>query len=92
MDGVGCAGGSGRALLCQRAAVSALLGAHNIQLGMSVRIALRHPHGLPVNGMNRSVLLGGVVCVGVFYALLTGDFVVILMSVVAGYEIHTLLG
>ena len=29
---------------------------------------------------------------GVFYALLTGDFVVILMSVVAGYVIHTLLG
>jgi len=42
--------------------------------------------------MNRSVLVGGVACVGVFYALLTGDFVVILMSVVAGYVIHTLLG
>jgi len=42
--------------------------------------------------MNRSVLVGGVVCVGVFYALLNGDFIVILMSVVAGYVIHTLLG
>ena len=42
--------------------------------------------------MNRSVLVGGVVCVGVFYALLSGDFIVILMSVIAGYVIHTLLG
>jgi hypothetical protein len=42
--------------------------------------------------MNRSVILGGVVCVGVFYALLSGDFIVILMWVVAGYVIHTLLG
>lgn len=59
---------------------------------MSVRIALRDPCGIPVNRMNRSVILGGVVCVGVFYALLSGDFIVILMSVVAGYVIHTLLG
>ena len=44
-------------------------------------------------GMNqRSVLVGIVVGIGVFYALLTGDFVIILMSVVAGYVIHTLLG
>ena len=42
--------------------------------------------------MNRSVLLAGVLCVPVFYALLKGDFVVILMSVVAGYVIHTLIG
>ena len=40
----------------------------------------------------RSALVGIVVCIGVFYALLTGDFVIILMSVVAGYVIHTLLG
>jgi len=40
----------------------------------------------------RSVLVGIVACIGVFYALLTGDFVIILMSVVAGYVIHTLLG
>jgi len=92
VDGIGCAGGSSSFVLCQRATASALLGAHSIQLGVSVRIAVRDPHGLPVNGMNRSVLVGGVACVGVFYALLTGDFVVILMSVVAGYVIHTLLG
>ena len=41
--------------------------------------------------MNRSLLLAGVLFVPVFYALLKGDFVVILMSVVAGYVIHTLL-
>ena len=58
---------------------------------MSVRIAVRDPHSVPINRMNRSVLVGGVVCVGVFYALLSGDFIVILMSVVAGYVIHTLL-
>ena len=42
--------------------------------------------------MNRSVLLAGGLCIPVFYALMRGDFVVILMSVVAGYVIHTLLG
>ena len=41
--------------------------------------------------MNRSVLLAGVLCILVFYALLKADFVVILMSVVAGYVIHTCL-
>ena len=41
--------------------------------------------------MNRSLLLAGVLCVQVFYALLKGDFVVILMSIVAAYVIHTLL-
>ncbi len=41
--------------------------------------------------INRSALLAGVLCIPVFYALLKGDFVVILMSVVAGYVIHTLL-
>ena len=40
----------------------------------------------------RPALIGIVVGMGVFYALLTGDFVIILMSVVAGYVIHTLLG
>jgi hypothetical protein len=40
----------------------------------------------------RSGFIGIVVGIGVFYALLTGDFVIILMSVVAGYVIHTLLG
>ena len=39
----------------------------------------------------RSVLVGGIVGIGVFYALLTGDFIIILMSVTAGYVIHTLL-
>jgi len=42
--------------------------------------------------MNRSILLAGVLCIPVFCALMKGDFVVILMSVVAGYVIHTLLG
>ena len=59
---------------------------------MSVRIALRDPRGVHVNRMNRFALVGGVVCVGVLYALLSGDFIVILMSVVVGYVIHTLLG
>ena len=63
-----------------------------MQLGVFVRIAVRDPGGVSVSRMNRSVLVGGVVCVGVFYALLNGDFIVILMSVVAGYVIHTLLG
>ena len=46
----------------------------------------------PRGRMNqRSVLVGGIVCIGVFYALLTGDFIIILMSVIAGYVIHTLL-
>ena len=40
----------------------------------------------------RSALVRIVVGIGVFYALVTGDFVIILMSVVAGYVIHTLLG
>ena len=42
--------------------------------------------------MQRSVLVGIVVSIGVFYALLAGDLVVILMSIVAGYVIYTLLG
>ena len=41
--------------------------------------------------MNRSVLLAGALCIPVVYALVQGDFVVILMSVVAGYVIQTLL-
>ena len=40
----------------------------------------------------RSALVSIVAGIGVFYALLTGDFVIILMSVVPGYVIHTLLG
>jgi hypothetical protein len=40
----------------------------------------------------QSVVVGIVVGIGVFYALLSGDFIIILMSVVAGYVIHTLLG
>jgi hypothetical protein len=40
----------------------------------------------------RSVVVGIVMGIGVFYALLSGDFIIILMSVVAGYVIHTLLG
>jgi hypothetical protein len=39
----------------------------------------------------RSAVVGIVVGIGVFYALLSGDFIIILMSVVAGYVIHTLL-
>ena len=40
----------------------------------------------------RSALVGIVVGIGVFYALLPGDFIIILMSMVAGYVIHTLIG
>ena len=42
--------------------------------------------------MNRSVLFAGALCIPVVYSLVQGDFVVILISVVAGYVIHTLLG
>ena len=42
--------------------------------------------------MNRSVLFAGALCIPVVYALVQGDFVVILISVLAGYLIHTLLG
>ena len=42
--------------------------------------------------MKPSVLLASVLCIPVFYALLKGDRVMILMSVVAGYVIHALLG
>ena len=92
LDSIGCTRCSSRSVLCQGPTAGALLGAHSIQLGVLVRIAVRDPRGLTVNRMNHSVLLGVLVCIGVFYALLTGDFVVILMSVVAGYVIHTLLG
>tara|TARA_B100000900_G_C20507788_1_gene686652 strand:- start:1023 stop:1154 length:132 start_codon:yes stop_codon:yes gene_type:complete len=40
----------------------------------------------------RSALVGIVVGIGVFSALLTGDFIIILISAVAGYVVHTLLG
>ena len=42
--------------------------------------------------MHRSVLFADALCISVVYALVQGDFVVILISVVAGYLIHTLLG
>ena len=92
MGGTGRAGGSSGAVLRQGPITGALLGADGIQLGVLVRVALRDSRSLSIGLMDRSLLLGGVVCIGVFYALLTGDFVVILMSVVAGYVIHTLLG
>lgn len=92
MGGTGRAGGSSGAVLRQGPITGALLGADGIQLGVLVRVTLRDSRSLSVGQMDRSLLLGGVVCIGVFYALLTGDFVVILMSVVAGYVIHTLLG
>ena len=41
---------------------------------------------------HRSAHVGIVVGTGAFYVLLTSDFVIILMSVVAGYVDHTLLG
>ena len=92
MGGTGRAGGSSGAVLRQGPITGALLGADGIQLDVLVRVTLRDSRSLSVGQMDRSLLLGGVVCIGVFYALLTGDFVVILMSVVAGYVIHTLLG
>lgn len=92
MGGTGRAGGSSGAVLRQGPITGALLGADGIQLGVLVRVTLRDSRSLSVGQMDRSLLLGGVVCIGVFYALLTGDFIVILMSVVAGYVIHTLLG
>ena len=92
MGGTGRAGGSSGAVLRQGPITGALLGADGIQLGVLVRVALRDSRSLSIGLMDRSLLLGGVVCIGVFYALLTGDFVVILMSVVAGYVIHTLFG
>jgi hypothetical protein len=92
VGGTGRAGGSSCAVLRQGPITGALLGADGIQLGVLVRVTLRDSRSLSVGQMDRSLLLGGVVCIGVFYALLTGDFVVILMSVVAGYVIHTLLG
>ena len=42
--------------------------------------------------MNHSILLAGVLCIPMFFALMKGDFVVILMQLVADYVIHTLLG
>jgi hypothetical protein len=92
VGGTGRAGGSSGAVLRQGPITGALLGADGIQLGVLVRVTLRDSRSLSVGQMDRSLLLGGVVCIGVFYALLTGDFIVILMSVVAGYVIHTLLG
>jgi hypothetical protein len=92
VGGTGRAGGSSGAVVRQGPITGALLGADGIQLGVLVRVTLRDSRSLSVGQMDRSLLLGGVVCIGVFYALLTGDFIVILMSVVAGYVIHTLLG
>ena len=42
--------------------------------------------------MNCSVLFAGALCIPVVFALVRGDFVVILMWVVTGCVIHTLLG
>ena len=42
--------------------------------------------------VNRSVLLAAALSVPVFYALLEGEFLIILVAVIAGYVIHTLLG
>ena len=42
--------------------------------------------------MSRSVLLAAALSVPVFYALLEGEFLIILVAVIAGYVIHTLLG
>ena len=92
MGGTGRASGSSGAVLRQGPTTGALLGADDIQLGVLVRVALRDSPSLSVGQMDRSLLLGGVVCIGVSYALLSGDFVVILMSVVTGYVSHTLLG
>lgn len=42
--------------------------------------------------MTRSALLAAALSVPIFYALLEGEFLVILVAVIAGYVIHTLLG
>ncbi|MDA9942119.1 hypothetical protein N9C62_05895 [Luminiphilus sp.] len=41
--------------------------------------------------MNRSILLAIALSVPVFYALLRGDFLIVLFAVIAAYVIHTLL-
>ncbi|MDG2461579.1 MAG: hypothetical protein P8M73_11935 [Luminiphilus sp.] len=41
--------------------------------------------------MSRSVILGILVSLPVFYALLDGEFLVILVAVIGGYVVHTLL-
>ena len=79
LDSIGRNGCSSRTVLFQRPIAIALLGAHSIQLGLPIRIAVRDPRGLHVGQMNRLVVLGGVVCIGVLSALRT------LMSVFAGY-------
>ena len=42
--------------------------------------------------MNRSLAVGVLVSLPVFYALLDGNFLVILVAVIGGYVAHTLLG
>jgi len=70
VGGTGRAGGSSGAVLRQGPITGALLGADGIQLGVLVRVTLRDSRSLSVGQMDRSLLLGGVVCIGVFYALL----------------------
>ena len=41
--------------------------------------------------MSRSVILGVLVSLTVFFALLDGEFLVILVAVIGGYVVHTLL-
>ena len=41
--------------------------------------------------MSRSVILGVLVSLPVFFALLDGEFLVILVALIGGYVVHTLL-
>ena len=41
--------------------------------------------------MSRSVIVGILVSLPVFFALLDGEFLVILVAVIGGYVVHTLL-
>ena len=41
--------------------------------------------------MSRSVIVGVLVGLPVFFALLDGDFLVILVALIGGYVVHTLL-
>ena len=59
---------------------------------MDISFSAREFDLAATQSMNRSVLFAGALCIPVVYALVQGDFVVILISVVAGYVIHTLLG
>lgn len=41
--------------------------------------------------MSRSVIVGVLVSLPVFFALLDGEFLVILVALIGGYVVHTLL-